>query len=653
MQSIAANKIFSFKKVLSISAYYFLTLGLIIISTGGYSQDQEDHLPVTELKKLSIEDLMNIEVTSVTKRPQKLMESASAIQIITKEAIHSFGATSLPEALRLAGNLIMAQSGPNDWVVSARGFNAPLANKLLVLIDGRAIYTPLYAGVWWDIEDVLLEDVERIEVISGPGGTLWGANAVNGVINVITKNAKNTRGWLVQAGGGNELHAITSVQYGGGSKDSTFNYRVYGKYSNRDATVFPNGCNSHNDWQMGQSGFRMDWKASDSNRFTFQGDIFRNREERLGLRHQTASGGNVLARWTHTFSEKSDFKLQVYYDNITRNAPGTYRDAMNTYDVDFQHSLPVRKKHYVVWGGGYRLAYNSFTEDTSALNLIPNKFPLQIYNLFAQDEIKLRENFTLTVGTKILYNSFTHFEIQPNIRAGWMLDSQQFLWAAISRAVRLPSIIDRDLYSQGFLAGGPNFNSEVLIAYELGYRLQPNDQFYLSLATYFNHYNGIRSLEPLNPPTPQPVVIANGQTAESYGAEMALNYQVTKDWRLEAKYTFLNLNIWPSPGSRDTSHGAVESYDSHNFINIRSIINITPKFEFDPSFRYVSRITNPVQPVPGYVELDLRLAWQVTKNFELSIVGRNLLHEKHPEFGNPLTRNLIQRSIFGKALWRF
>jgi len=595
-------------------------------------------------KKLSVKELMNIEVTSVSKRPEKLAETASAIQVITRDDIRRSGATRLPEALRLASNLEVDQIDSSQWAISARGFNSGLANKMLVLIDGRTVYSPLFAGVFWDVQDVLLEDIERIEVISGPGATLFGANAVNGVINIITRSAKDSQGILLEGGGGAELRGFGGLRYGGALAPNVF-FRVYGKYTDRDSTVFPNGQESGNDYHMGQGGFRLDWEASDANSLTLQGDVYESRTSATVTSDVVNQGGNVLGRWSHTVSEYSDFKLQIYFDQARRDTPGQYRDALDTYDVDFQHRLPLGRRNDFVWGAGYRLVEDDFRP--GALAFVPQRRSLQTFSAFAQDEIALVKDWLhLTLGTKLEHNDYTGFEVEPSARLAWKLSQQQALWAAISRAIRAPSRIDRDLVVPPATFGSPDFESEKLRAYELGYRVQPREQLSFSLAGFYNDYNDIRSEEQVNPPAPFPLVFGNGQKGASYGAELTADYHVTNWWRLRAGHTELRVHIRPEPGSTDNSHGKAEAADSNHYFTLRSSFDLPQHFEFDPAFRYVSRITNTIAAVPGYSELDLRLAWKPRPKVELSVVGQNLLHDHHVEYGVLPTLQEIERTVF-------
>jgi iron complex outermembrane receptor protein len=614
----------------------------------------QDQSEVAELKRKSVEELMDIEVTSVSKRPEKLSETASAIQVITAEDIRRSGVTSLPEALRLASNLEVAQVDSRQWAISARGFNNTLANKMLVLIDGRTVYTPLYAGVFWDAQDTLLEDIDRIEVISGPGATLWGANAVNGVINVTSKPAKDTLGFLLVGGGGNELRGFAGLRYGG-RLSSKLHYRVYGKFFDRDRTVFPNGLDAKNNWHLGQSGFRVDWHTSKLNSITIQGDYYFGRISQRNTNDTNLDGGNLTGRWSHLFSDNSDLKLQFYYDRTHRNIPNSFGEDLNTYDLDFQYRLPFGERQNIVWGIGYRLI-NDDVKNSPGLAFLPPRISRQWFSAFVQDEIAIvRNRLNLTLGTKIERNDYTGFEYQPSGRLAWRLNQRQTLWAAISRAVRTPSRIDRELFvprSAPFLiAGGPDFESEELLAYEIGYRIRPQERLSFSLASFYNSYDKLRSVEKVNPPRPLPVVIGNGLTGESYGAELTADYRVIDRWLLRAGYTELQVRISPKPGSTDTTRGSGESHDPNRQLFLRSSFDFPHQFELDSSFRYVSSISN--QKLPGYGELDLRLSWQPNPRLELSLAGQNLLHRQHAEFGAPNARQEIKRSVYGKVLWRF
>lgn len=612
-------------------------------------------IPLEVLKGKSIEELLALQVTSVSRKPEKLSEAASAITVITQEDIHRSGATSLPQALRLAPNLQVAQVDAHQWAISARGFNSTTANKLLVLIDGRSVYTPLFSGVFWDVQDTFLEDVDRIEVISGPGATLWGANAVNGVINILTKSARDTQGLLLYGGGGTEERAFGGVRYGGQLGTNAY-YRIYAKYFNRDETPLPHGADGQDDWQMGQSGFRVDWYPGEVNQLTFQGDGYGGAINQLANGDIRVAGGNLLGRWSHTISDESDLKVQLYYDRTHRGIPNTFAEDLDTYDFDLQHRFPLGERQDIVWGLGYRLSEDR-VDNTANLAFLPARLSFQIFSAFVQDEIMLvRDRLRLTLGSKFEHNDFSGFEFQPSGRLSWTVTSRQTLWAAISRAVRTPSRIDQDFFVPGNppfgLAGGPKFVSEELLAYELGYRVQPLKQLSASVAAFYNDYDNLRSLEP-----GPPVTIANGLTGEAYGAELAANYQLTSWWRWQAGYTYLQKYIRLKPGSMDFNQARGEGSDPEQQFSVRSSMDLPGNVTLDGTLRYVDilhNIANGVRgAVPSYVELDVRLSWTPVKNLELSVVGQNLLDRQHPEFGFPTSRHEIERGVFGKVTWRY
>lgn len=606
------------------------------------------NLSTTDLKLLSLEQLVEQEVVSVSRRAEALGEAASAIQVIQGDEIRRSGATRLPEALRLASNLQVAQIDSSQWAISARGFNSPLANKLLVMIDGRTVYSPLFAGVFWDIQDVMLEDVDTIEVVSGPGGTLWGANAVNGVINVRTKKAKDTQGFFVAGGGGTELRQAGAVRYGG-TLGRSAHFRVYGKYSNRDGNIVQPVGETDEDWRMAQGGFRVDWEVSDGNLVTLQGDLYENRIPRSGDEGAT-KGGNLTGRWSHTLSQNSGFTIQMYYDRVHRKLPGSYNDRLDTYDFDFQHNFSWNQNNEIVWGAGYRRVVDEFQPGT--IVVLPQHLTLETFSAFAQDEIAIaKDKLHLTVGTKVEHNDYTGIEWQPSARIAWKLDESQTSWAAVSRAVRTPSRLDRDLFIPGVTEGSPDFDSEELIAWELGYRVQPSSQLSLAAATFYHDYDGIRSTESAGPDATLPLAFGNGQRGESYGAELTADYQATDWWRLHAGITELRVSIEPKPGSADTSFGALEAADSKHYYSIQSQWILPGHVEAYAGLRYVSSITNPLVGVPGYTELDARVTWNPSEQWGFSIAGRNLLHDSHVEYGDAALLQEIERSIYAIVQW--
>lgn len=648
----------------------------VLLQAQAWAQTSAANAPAA-LKKLSIDELMNIEVTSVSKRPEKLAETASAIQVITAEDIHRAGASSLPEALRLASNLQVAQKNAHDWGISARGFNTELANKLLVLIDGRTVYTPLFSGVFWDVQDALLEDIDRIEVISGPGGTLWGANAVNGVINITTKNARNTQGLYLEAGGGTELRDFSGIRYGG-ALGSSVNFRVYGKQFDRDGSVLANGNDVSDAWQMSQGGFRMDAEPSLQNTFTLQGDIYDGEEDLATGNASSVNGGNVLGRWLHTYSENSDTSLQVYYDRTHLSLPkpsngfapaGIFTDDLRTYDLDFQHNFRLNTSHELVWGLGYRYMHD-VVNNAPALVFLPTHADHHLYSGFVQDKIALREDLFFTLGTKLEHNDYTGFEYEPSGRLQWNLNAGQMLWTAVSRAVRTPSRVDRDLsqptllpapFPQSILNGSSDFVSETLIAYELGHRAQLGAQLATSIAIFYNEYDHVRSTTPGAAGFPTfgfPLVFANDLEGETYGMELSATYQMLEWWRLRGGYNLLKEDLQVKAGRVDFSNALNETADPEHQASLRSSMDLPGNLQLDIGLRWVNTLHNNNGPnagtVPSYFEADLRLGWQPYKQLELAVSGQNLLHSHHPEYGFPdVTRAEISRSVVGKVAWHF
>ncbi len=626
---------------------------------------------------------MNQDVTSVAKAPEPLVQAPAAIQVITNDEIRRSGASSLPEALRLADNLEVAQDSAHDWNISARGFNAGLSNKLLVLIDGRTVYTPLFSGVEWDVQNVMLADLDRIEVISGPGGTLWGANAVNGVINIISKSAEDTQGWYMEGGGGNELRDFGSLRYGGTLAPNVY-YRVYGTYFDRNNEIQANGNPATDAWSQGKGGFRIDTAGASDDKFTLQGDYYNGAtgSDAIPGMVNTQSGENALGRWTHTFSPDSDMSLQMYYDRTNISQPengvnlagiqflpgGTFSDSLDTYDVDFQHHIRADDINTVTWGAGYRFTHD---QNNNAPTLALNPAPLNqnLLSTFVQDEIEIQKNLFFTAGTKVEHNDYTGFEVQPSGRLQWNVTPKQMIWAAVSRAVRTPSRIDHDLsqptglpapFPSGVINGTSSFTSETLIAYELGYRAQLWDKVSGSVSTYYNDYSKIRSLTP----TPGsllsglPFYVQNNLEGATDGVEVSADYQMLDWWRWHVGYDFLQENIHVKPGEVDATNGLNETADPQHQFSIRSSMDLPENIEFDTGLRWVDSLTiNNIATagtVPSYFELDARLAWHPTKNLEISLVGQNLLHDQHPEYSFPTpTQVQIERSVYGKIAWHF
>lgn len=639
---------------------------------GANVPDADDEL--AQLKRLSVEELLEIEVTTVSRRPGKLLEAASAVQVITGEDIRRSGASTIPEALRLAGNLHVAQKGSRAWAISARGFNTDLANKLLVLIDGRAVYTPLYSGVFWERQDYLLADLEQIEVVSGPGGALWGANAVNGVIAITSKHAKDTQGFHGEAGGGTELRGFVGARYGG-TLARNVHYRVYGKFSDWDGAALSGGQDTGRNWDLGQGGFRIDADTSPQTRLTLQGDLYSTKESVGGGNTVRERGHNLLARWSRRTANESEVTLQVYYDRTfleTPTAPfvingiplapaGELRDDLDTFDVDFQHGLPGAGRHRLTWGLGYRFTRN-VVGNSPGLAFLPSLLEQELVTGFVQDEIRFGEAVTLTLGAKLEHNDYTGFETEPGVRLQWRMSSDRMLWAAISRAVRMPSRIDRDLSQPApeylvVLRGDSNFASETVVAYELGYRTHWGHRAVLSASAYYNEYRNLRSTN-FTPATLLPFFFENNLEGSTHGVELDAGVQATERWRWHANYSYFKPELRVRPGQFDFNNALNETADPAHQFSVRSSLDLSHGWEFDAAWRWVDqlKINNAGVPatVPSYAEVDVRLSWNLTENLEFSVVGRNLLHNRHAEYWPPgPERREIQRSVHGKATWRF
>lgn len=654
MTFIPKNYLSGSKKKIGLQLF-FISLNLFIFSDV-LAQQPETAPPTNVLKRLSVEDLMNIEVTSVSKRPEKLSEVASAIQVITSEDIYRSGATNLPEALRLAPNLQVAQLNSYSWIISARGFNNIFSNKLLVLIDGRVVYTPLFAGVYWDVQNVLLEDIDRIEVISGPGGTLWGANAVNGVINIITKKAEDTPGLYISGAGGSFLRNDEAIRYGGTTR-SGLSFRTYAQHTGRGKTVLSNGKDNTDQWDITEFDAGMDWSPSDATAVSLQANFYKGTEH-TSPGPSAFDGQNVLARWTHNFSAKSDLKIQTYYDRTWRkDLPSTINDQLQTYDLDVQYHFLTRKNNNIVVGSGFRLMRDMTRNSTVFVGFVPPERTLRLFSGFVQDELKLvPDRLKLTLGTKLSHNVFTGFEIQPSIRMAWTPRASATLWTSVSRAVRTPSRIDVDYHIPTYTVppgtqnvnGGPDFTSESAIAYELGYRISPNPNLSLSLAAFYNNYDDLYSVEAL--PGTKTYQIQNGVEGNSHGIELSGNYRVFPAWRLRGGYTYFHKDLRTKPGHTfDVSYAGS---DPANQVILQSILDLPAHLSMDITGRYMGRrppsAVSNLPAVPSYYNFDIRLGWQY-KFLDISVTGQNLAKDQHTEFG--VFR--IPRNIYGKISCRF
>lgn len=606
-------------------------------------------LPVEsgQLSDLSIEELSEIEISSVSRRPEPLHKAAAAIYVINRDDIRRAGASSLPEILRLAPNLQVAQLDASRYAISARGFNSTSANKLLVLIDGRTVYTPLFSGVFWDVQDTLLEDIERIEVVSGPGGTLWGSNAVNGVINIITRSARNTVGTLLQAEAGKRERNL-AVRHGIQLNDDA-SLRVYGKGFNRADSYAPPGSAARDGWQKGQGGFRFDWQRS-ADALSVQGDAYDGGIEQGARPDASISGVNLLGRWNRQLADGGELQFQAYYDRTRRALPEVFSETLETGDIELQHRLSWGEHQDIVWGGGYRLLRDDVS-NSPVLAFLPEKRRLHLSNLFVQDRITLAPAWKLSLGAKLEHNSYSGLEFLPDARLAWQASPNSLLWGAISRAVRTPSRIDREFFvpaTAPFLLTGGDFQSEKLIAYELGYRAQPGSGLSYSITLFHHDYERLRSLEQA-PGGGSPFVIGNRMQGRSDGLEAWGSYQATRDWRLTAGYTRLWKHLRFAADSSDSNLAAAGNDPAHQFF-LRSSHNLPHGLELDFFLRAISELPQPA--IPSYVAVDARLGWHIRRDIELSLIGNNLFDRRHQEFASTVASEL-GRSIQMRLRWDF
>ncbi|HEX4327355.1 MAG TPA: TonB-dependent receptor [Burkholderiales bacterium] len=606
-----------------------------------------------DLADMSLEELSNIKVTSVSGSAEPLSGAAASIYVITGEDIRRSAATSLPEALRLAPNLQVARIDARNYAISARGSNGAFSNKMLVLIDGRIVYTPLFSGVFWDAQDVMLEDVERIEVISGPGGTLWGSNAVNGVINVITRSAKDTQGGLLAAGA--STHETGAATRYGGTLSNGGHYRIYGKHADYDDTRAASGAQVFDGWRRDQMGFRADWGGG-ADAFTLQGDAYRGELYQAATSAIITGGANLTGHWTRRFDGDSQLRVVAYFDHTDRNQPGAFIENLNTASADLQYAFKLGAAHQFTLGGGYRAAWDRLDNGT-AFAFVPTALDLHWGNLFAQDEISLTESLRLTAGAKVESNTYTGAEFLPSLRLAWKVTPQHLLWSAVSRAVRAPSRIDRDLFAPTkpllvttagvpifLLAGGPNFVSEVAKVYELGYRGQPTSAFTYSVTAFYQHYDKLRNVEAglfgLN------LAFDNRAEGSVGGVEMWGNWQVMKGWRVSGGFVGQHTGARPTADASN-QHAAISlGDDPTRYWSLRSSVDLGTSQELDVSVRHTSALTTPA--VPAYTAVDLRYGWRVMPKVQAALIVQNLFEPKHVEFGTAPGYSEIGRNIFVK-----
>ncbi len=598
-----------------------------------------------DLADLTLEELGDVVVTSVSRRRERLAAAPASIYVITREDIRRSGVTTLPEALRLAPNLQVARADANQYAISARGSNAVLANKLLVLIDGRVVYTPLFSGVFWEAQDTLLEDVDRIEVISGPGATLWGANAVNGVINVITRPATATQGVVVAAGSGNQ-ESGAFARYGSQIGNQT-SFRVYGKVSDREHSQLTDGRPVRDEAELAQVGFRLD-SGEVTRSYTVQGDVYRGEADQVPS-PRDIRGGNLLGRFSQSFANESRLVAQAYYDHTFRDHPGVFRESLDIFDVYLQYGFVPFESHTLLVGGGYRHARDRIT-NPAIQAFLPAEKSLNWSHLFLQDEIALGHGVRTTLGVKVEDNTYTGAEVMPNARIAWQPADDRLLWAALSRAVRAPSRIDREFFvpasSPFLLAGGPNFESEIANVAEIGYRASVGNRFTGSITGYWHDFDRIRSLEP----RPGGLMFENKIEGRTYGVEAWAEYRPIDRWRLSAGVVSQRVKFEREPDSRDTTGLVAAGNDPESWWQLRSNYDVAQNVEFDVRARRISSLPNPY--VPGYLAIDLRIAWRPWRQLEASFSVQNAFDPSHAEWGSAVNRAELDRAFFFSLVWR-
>jgi iron complex outermembrane receptor protein len=612
------------------------------------------------LADLSIEELANIEITSVSRKPERLLDAPASVFVITADDIRRAGSRSLPEALRLAPNLHVAQRSSYGYAISARGLNGSSnssPNKLLVMIDGRSVYAPLFSGVFWDMQDLMLEDVERIEVISGPGGTLWGVNAVNGVINITTRAAGATQGSLAVLRATSD-GADAAFRQGGRSGEA--DWRVYGKVLQRPHGEVEGGARLNDAWRQAQLGFRTDWQRG-ADRISVNGNAYRGELEQpepgeisvtgtaLRLGEIDTEGVNLSARWEHALDAGGQLSVQAYLDYTRRQVPPTFTESLQIADVQFQHTLPARGRHSLVWGANLRHSWDK-VENSEVIAFLPAREQQTWSSLFAQDEIALRPDLSLILGARIERNDYTGSEFLPTARLSWRLTPRHALWTALSRTVRAPTRLDVDAYIPGrppyLLRGGPRVRAEVARVAEAGYRGQPLPGVSTSVTVFHNRYDHLRTQE--IDPTVTFITFGSLMEGEATGIEMWGGYQVSEAWRLSAGYTALHERLRLKPGSNDTVSPGTAGRDPEHTLQLRSHFAFDDRRELEVGLRKVAELENPA--VPGYWALDARFGWRLAPGLELSVVGQNL-NGSHAEYGAAGARLEIDRRVGLKLVW--
>jgi iron complex outermembrane receptor protein len=622
---------------------------------------------------LSLSELLNTEVTSVSKTSEKRQDAAAAIYVITQDDIERSSANSIPDLLRTVPGISVAQIDSNKWSITSRGFGGHFASKLLVLIDGRSVYTPYFSGVYWEIRDVMLEDVDRIEIIRGPGGALWGANAVNGVINIVTKKASDTQGGLLSAGLGTEEKAFSSIRYGWSNEDEDTFYRLYAKFNSRDSEEDIVGSGQgHDDWLYGRLGFRIDKTLSNSDEITIQGDYFDLDADTaytlLDFGTLTSSvvndstkskGGNLTGRWTRKISDDSTIQLQGFWDYYELGDI-VHGEKLHTWDIEFQHSFNSNGRHQLVWGFGYRGTVSDH-ENSVYSTVSPSATTKHIFNVFAQDQIALTDELKLTLGVKVEHNDYTGIEVQPSARLAWLAKEDLTLWGSISRAVRTPSEAENNLSPLTFVTGGttPFFvygdnstRSEELMSYEAGIRYAVTSKVALDVAAFYNDYQHLRSVTPnltVVPPIPGAAALSinNEGDSEVYGFEAVVDWKVTNKWTQQYVYSYAHFD-------HDVDVIIQDKNTPEQQFSLKNYILLTESLELDATIRYVDQLSDI--GIDDYVTGDIRLAWKPKEDLSIELVGRDLFGPSRLEFDEliaPFVHTEVERGIYGKITWKF
>jgi len=607
-----------------------------------------------DLKRLSIEQLMQIDVTLAARRPEPIATAPTAISVVTGDDIRRAGVTTLADAVALADGVHVARFNNGTWSVTARGFAAVAANKMLVMIDGRTVYSPLFTGVFWNALDYELEDIDRIEVVRGPGATLWGANAVNGVINIVTRSSHDTPGVFVQAGSGNEDPADAEVRYGGRAGGAA--YRAYAKYVVRDSQRFSTGASAGDRRRRSQAGIRFDGGSQAAGTWLFKADLFHSIDGLPDRPDGEFTVGDLHGAWTRSISPRSELRVASYVNHEYRRIPLQLTHRLTMFDLDAQESTTLTR-HSVVWGGGFRVN-SDHTEGTPAFSFDPPNRVYNVANIFAQDEIAvLPQRLYVTAGGKYEHNAFSGGEWQPNVRARWLLPRQQTLWGSLARAVRRPTRFEDDIVVRlpnGLVAvtGNEDFRAETVVASEIGYRAQPAPILGIDATVFHHAYDRLRSQEAAAGAVPIPLVVGNTLNGTSRGLELGVNLQPFAAWRTHLAYTLLDVALTTDPGSRDVGGLTTEANDPRHVFSLRTSVDLSRRVELDARWRSIGALPHP--RVPAYSEAAARLGWHASAHVDLALVGEDLLHAQHVEF-SPVAAGFeeFQRSIRAVFTARF